>query len=295
MVAQMEKQIAGKKSGYLIRIGQGSCIKGMEKIMEEMNRQKLIGDRLYELRSQSNMTQEDLADELCVSRQSISKWELNKTVPDVEKLIQLSELYDVSMDYLVRGKEPETDNKMYSDNSAGTMNVKNISNVDDSDSNADATCVSDNEARTAISGHVRKIITVCMTACAVLSIFMLIFAVRILIHYSFFTGEKEQSLFTVTKVYEQYTKAEVQGVANDGSSIRKIVWLDEPGVVEGDYIWGYIGKGNNVMFDYYPKLVLIPFIGGIIFYILFMVFFMEYRHKKIKTERHGKLHGKKEC
>ena len=43
-----------------------------------------VGERLFQLRTQKDMTQEDMAEYLDVSRQSVSKWELNKTLPDVE-------------------------------------------------------------------------------------------------------------------------------------------------------------------------------------------------------------------
>ena len=66
-----------------------------------------IGERLLALRMQKGMTQEELAEYLKVSRQSVSKWELNKTLPDVDKMVQLADLYGVSMDHLVRGLESE--------------------------------------------------------------------------------------------------------------------------------------------------------------------------------------------
>lgn len=50
-----------------------------------------VGERLLQIRNEKRMTQEELAEYLNVSRQSVSKWELNKTMPDVEKLMQLSE------------------------------------------------------------------------------------------------------------------------------------------------------------------------------------------------------------
>lgn len=46
-----------------------------------------VGERLLILRTQKGLTQEELAEWMDVSRQSISKWELNKTLPDVEKMV----------------------------------------------------------------------------------------------------------------------------------------------------------------------------------------------------------------
>lgn len=55
------------------------------------------------LRKKHGLTQEDLSEYLCVSRQSISKWETGEAYPDTEKIIALCDRFDVSMDLLVRG------------------------------------------------------------------------------------------------------------------------------------------------------------------------------------------------
>ena len=64
-----------------------------------------LGERIYKLRTEKNMSQGDLADVLDVSRQSISKWETNGSVPELDKLIKIAELFEVSLDELV-GKSP---------------------------------------------------------------------------------------------------------------------------------------------------------------------------------------------
>ena len=61
-----------------------------------------LGNKLFELRRKNNYTQEQLADLLKVSRQSISKWESDLAYPETEKLIKLGQLYGCSMDYLLR-------------------------------------------------------------------------------------------------------------------------------------------------------------------------------------------------
>ena len=62
-----------------------------------------LGENIYRLRTGKNMSQGDLADALEVSRQSVSKWENNSATPDLEKLIKMSELFEVSLDELVNG------------------------------------------------------------------------------------------------------------------------------------------------------------------------------------------------
>ena len=65
-----------------------------------------LGERIYALRTRKGMSQGDLAEALDVSRQSISKWETGGSVPELDKLIKLSQLFDVSLDELVLDKQP---------------------------------------------------------------------------------------------------------------------------------------------------------------------------------------------
>lgn len=60
-----------------------------------------IGEKIYELRVQRGLSQEKLAEMLEVSRQAVSKWELGQAVPDVDKIIKMSELFSVSTDTIL--------------------------------------------------------------------------------------------------------------------------------------------------------------------------------------------------
>lgn len=66
-----------------------------------------LGEKLQRLRRQSGLSQEQLAARLAVSRQAVSKWELNETMPDTENVIQLSRLFGVSCDYLLQEEVTE--------------------------------------------------------------------------------------------------------------------------------------------------------------------------------------------
>lgn len=66
-----------------------------------------LGERIYTLRTAKNLSQGDLAEQVDVSRQSVSKWETDTSVPDLDKLVKLCDLFGVSMDELVRGEVPQ--------------------------------------------------------------------------------------------------------------------------------------------------------------------------------------------
>ena len=60
-----------------------------------------IGKIIRELRKEHNMTQTDLAKELCTTQDTISLWELGKSLPDATNIVKLAKLFDVSSDYLL--------------------------------------------------------------------------------------------------------------------------------------------------------------------------------------------------
>lgn len=62
--------------------------------------------KLYDLRKKSGISQEELANEVNVTRQTISKWELGESTPDMEKMIALSNYFDITLDELVLGRKP---------------------------------------------------------------------------------------------------------------------------------------------------------------------------------------------
>lgn len=64
-----------------------------------------IGRKLREARLKSGMTQEQVAERIGVSRQSISNWENEKNYPDIISVIELSDLYELSLDVLLKGDE----------------------------------------------------------------------------------------------------------------------------------------------------------------------------------------------
>lgn len=64
-----------------------------------------VSEKIYTLRTQLGLSQEELAEKLGVSRQSVSKWETGQSVPDLEKIIKLADLFGVSVDELVREEE----------------------------------------------------------------------------------------------------------------------------------------------------------------------------------------------
>lgn len=69
----------------------------------------ILADKIISLRKRNGWTQEALAEKLNVSRQAVSKWEGAQSMPDMEKILQMSRLFEVSVDYLMKEELVESD------------------------------------------------------------------------------------------------------------------------------------------------------------------------------------------
>lgn len=76
-----------------------------------------FGDKILSLRKKANLSQEQLAEKIKVTRQTISKWELNETVPDIKQAKELSKIFKISLDELT-------------DNDINNIIIGKVSNVE---------------------------------------------------------------------------------------------------------------------------------------------------------------------
>ena len=93
-----------------------------------------VADRIQNLRKIKGISQEQLAEAIGVSRQAVSKWESEQNTPDLEKIVLLSDVFDVTTDYLLKGIEPTNeiehmtvgdviDNKILTDTNGKRMKI----------------------------------------------------------------------------------------------------------------------------------------------------------------------------
>lgn len=85
-----------------------------------------IGEKIFELRKSRNLSQEEVAEKLNVTRQTVSKWETNQSTPDFDKIVPLCELFEISTDELLKGEKKEENNKIQENN----LNETTISKED---------------------------------------------------------------------------------------------------------------------------------------------------------------------
>lgn len=94
----------------------------------------ILADKITEERKKNGWSQEELADQLGVSRQAVSKWESAGSVPDLQRIIQLADLFGVSTDYLLKDDFVKEDLSSYS--SSGGENTKAIRRVSMEEANS---------------------------------------------------------------------------------------------------------------------------------------------------------------
>lgn len=106
-----------------------------------MQTETTTGGKIAAERRKINLTQEQLADQLQVTRQSVSRWESDLAFPETEKLIKLSQLFDCSVDYLLRDEAPRHDDKKGNDRGCGS---------------SEEACRTENGSRGAVYGNLLK-------------------------------------------------------------------------------------------------------------------------------------------
>ncbi|NLY46288.1 MAG: helix-turn-helix transcriptional regulator [Tissierella sp.] len=82
-----------------------------------------IGDRIQCLRKNKGISQEELADKVGVSRQAVSKWESEQSVPDLDRVIIMSEYFGVTTDYILKGIEPQKSSSNSNHNSSQILYI----------------------------------------------------------------------------------------------------------------------------------------------------------------------------
>ena len=83
-----------------------------------------IGGKIKESRTDAKITQEQAAQALGISRQTISNWENERSYPDIVSVLKMSDLYSVSLDYLLKGEGPMKDYLDYIEESTNTVKSK---------------------------------------------------------------------------------------------------------------------------------------------------------------------------
>lgn len=223
----------------------------------------MIGERLAELRINHNMTQEEFAERLDVSRQAVSKWELDKTLPDVNKLLKISELYQVSVDYLLKGTEEKPASDEHKEELATAplqcedivTEEKNINDINEENEPTEDHTEQNPDIKVK---RVRAGLCTSLVLVSILLLGSLVLLAGCLICQVWDISDSEKSLVKVEKIHTQYSLADVSSYGEDGTSVTKTVLLDTNGVRNGDYIYCYTNAaGDKISINYAVSTIII--------------------------------------
>ncbi len=240
-----------------------------------------IGSRILEYRKKMNMSQEEFANKIGVSRQAVSKWELDKAYPDLDKLVDICGMFDLSLDELVNGVEQDEEPVMEAEQRVETPNDPvNVSDVGDNQIVTDniESEISDKEGSDKESSdskkHTVKIcrhwwLRVVMYAAAALSVFCIVVSVVLMFQNAW--KHSDEVLMHVDKVHAQYTLADVSYLNDDLDDKHRLMWIDAKGIRAGDTLPGYIDNdGELVNVDHDISTFVIPCVLALIFLAMFI-------------------------
>lgn len=222
----------------------------------------MIGERLTELRIKNNMTQEEFAEYMSVTRQSVSKWETDKTYPDVEKMIRIAQLYNVSLDYLIKGQENEPVKELAEDEHIEEEHTHKVSidateeieinaqkevEIDRSETENDVQ-ENDEEINSPITKS--KGLKICLGISTIFCILSLAFIIMFLVQNPWFHSDIKEQSVKVDDVYSQLSMAQVSYETEKGDTVTEVVLLDLENVGQGDSISIYASGNGNLFVDY---------------------------------------------
>lgn len=218
----------------------------------------MIGERLAELRTKQNMTQEEFAEYMEVSRQAVSKWELDKSLPDVGKLLKMSELFQVSIDYLLKGTEV-ADNE--------------IQKIDEAKDEAPEP---DEEEQNKDKKKSKKGIVISLALTGVLLLTVLAVLIGVLRNQVWKGADSSRELVKVNEIHAQYSLADVSACDADGNTVTNTVLLDTNCVRTGDYIYCYTNTtGDRILVNYTARTIVAILIAGVILLGIWILLFRE--------------------
>ena len=235
-----------------------------------------IGIRILEYRKKMNMSQEEFANKIGVSRQAVSKWELDKAYPDLDKLVDICGMFGLSLDELVNGVEQDEKPVMEAEQRVEIPNDPvNVSDVGDNQTVTDniESEISDKESSDS-KKHTVRIgshggLRVVMYAAAALAVFCIVVSFVIILQNAW--KHSDEVLMHVDKVHAQYTLADVSYLNDDLDDKHRLMWIDAKGIRAGDTLPGYIDDdGELANVDHDISTFVIPCVLALIFLAMFI-------------------------
>lgn len=217
----------------------------------------LIGAKMQEYRKKAGLSQEEFADKIGVTRQAVSKWETDKAYPDLDKLVAICDIFQVSIEELIYGKIVSS----LEEKPAGqALEMRGMS------------------ARKARRKGVYIRLWALFALTGALFLFCGVLFVTTLIHYPRKTDDALIEHIRVERVYQQYTKADLSFFDDVSRRVVKTVWLDVNGIREGDFLIAYTDEEQlGLYYKYNGRTLIVLGAVVLVFLTLFLICIAELR------------------
>lgn len=238
-----------------------NIVRGNQILETGGKRMLLIGSEIQEYRKKAGLNQEEFADKLGVSRQAVSKWERDKAYPDLDRLVCICEILDVQVGELIYGNSEvssETEETWVSYQANNVVHLRNL------------------RGKNGLA-----ILKALFCVLAVICVFSAVAVTVVFARNEWTSHSDKNENVRVEKVYQQYTKADLAYYDDDGRKIMDTVWLDVPGIRDGDYIQLYTGADNDSLFlNYKTSSIIGASMIMLVFVILLIITGFEIRRTK---------------
>lgn len=238
-----------------------NIVRGNQILETGGKRMLLIGSEIQEYRKKAGLNQEEFADKLGVSRQAVSKWERDKAYPDLDRLVCICEILDVQVGELIYGNSEvssETEETRVSYQANNVVHLRNL------------------RGKNGLA-----ILKALFCVFVVICVFSAVAVTVVFARNEWTSHSDKNENVRVEKVYQQYTKADLAYYDDDGRKIMDTVWLDVPGIRDGDYIQLYTGADNDSLFlNYKTSSIIGASMIMLVFVILLIITGFEIRRTK---------------
>lgn len=211
----------------------------------------LIGEKILKYRKAANLSQEEFAAKVGVTRQAVSKWELDKAYPDLDKLVDICDILQISVTEFIYGEAALEQEK------AGWEETPEIS------------------ARPARDVRRKKDFARLYVMTILLGGILLFFGIVLvttLFRYSWVKDMDLTEQVRVERVYQQYTKADLSFYDDTSRRVLKTIWLDTEGIRDGDFLECYTNEGQDgIYYDYHMRTLAFLFALAAFFLLLFLL------------------------
>lgn len=257
----------------------------------------LIGAKMQEYRKKQGLSQEEFAARVGVTRQAVSKWETDKAYPDLDKLVAICDILQISITGLVYGENvsasetpagqaPEMETKRAAVEQKPEIKEAFVGQAPEMPE------IAAGKAR-GKGGYLRLWIMLVLTGG--LFLFCGVLLATTLAHNAWIKEDALAKRVRVERVYQQYTKADVSFLDDVSRRVVQTVWLDVNGIREGDYLFCYIDEAQKgIYYEYRAPTLIVLGVAELVFLAMLLMCLAEVRHFAGKNSGHIPVEEAKE-